>query len=121
MRLTATKKVIATSAAALGVVLGAAGITAAATNPGTTPSQQQPATQGTGDYTPANEQGKPEPADNANEAPDTNEANDNAASGTAEGPEAPDPSGTDTKDTADARDATDQTPTTGATSTATQG
>ena len=94
MELTRTRKVVITSAAALGAVLGAAGITAAATNPGSTPAPQQPAaSQHTGDYTPLNEQGKPEPADHANEPQDTAETND-----------------TDTKDTADTPDAPDQTP-----------
>jgi hypothetical protein len=80
MRFTAAQKVIATSAAALGVVLGAAGITAAATNSGATPAQQQSSTDhDTGDFTPANEQGKPE---------------------TADAPDAAEPGGTDQRDTA---------------------
>ncbi len=81
MQLTPVKKVVTTGAIALGVVLGAAGITAAATSsgsnasPSSTPSDQQ----STGnhdnnvDFTPANEQGKPEPAD-SHEAADAPEA-----------------------------------------------
>jgi hypothetical protein len=81
MRFTAAQKVIATSAAALGVVLGAAGITAAATNSGTTPAQQQHgADNGTGDYTPANEQGKPEPADHETEAAENPDASEHRGS-----------------------------------------
>jgi hypothetical protein len=86
MTLSPTKKVLATAGAAVGIVLGAAGITAAATGSSATPASgsgsattvQQPATdQENVDYTPANEQGKPEVAD-ANEANDPAEANDKA-------------------------------------------
>jgi hypothetical protein len=109
MRFTATQKVIATSAAALGVVLGAAGITAAATNSGTTPAQQESSNdQGTGDFTPANEQGKPEPAEVAGDANDAAEGNDTAASEQADGPEAAEPGGADQHDTAGSE--VDETP-----------
>jgi hypothetical protein len=117
MRFTATQKVIATSAAALGIVLGAAGITAAATDSGTTPAQQPTSTdEGTGNFTPANEQGKAEPADTGTEANDPAEANDKAdanepaGSDKADGPEAADPSGTDQPDATDTPAATTTAP-----------
>jgi hypothetical protein len=109
MRFTAAQKVIATSAAALGVVLGAAGISAAVTDTGSAPAPQQTATdQGTGDFTPANEQGKPEPADTATEAKDAADSKDTAdANDPADGkdtaasekPDTQEPAGTEVNDT----------------------
>jgi hypothetical protein len=101
MRFTAAQKVIATSAAALGVVLGAAGISAAVTDSGSSPAPQQTTTaadQGTGDFTPANEHGKPEPADTGAEAAEPKDAAD--AKDTADSKDAtPEPAGTEVNDT----------------------
>jgi len=109
MPFTVVQKVLATSAAGLGLVLGAAGITVAATNSGSTPTQQQPASsQGTGDYTPANEQGKAEPAESATEANDPTEAKDSAVEAA------------DASDSSDASDAP-QAPTGATATTAGQG
>ena len=64
MRFTLTRKVVVTGAAALGVVLGAAGITAAATTPGSSPAHEQmSADQDHDRYTPAAEQGKSDAPD----------------------------------------------------------
>ncbi len=81
MPLTSAKKVAATGAIAVGVVLGAAGITAAATAPGADPTPGPVATSlqhadnnnDNVDFTPASEQGKAEVADTG-EAADTPEA-----------------------------------------------
>ena len=85
MQLSPTKKVLATAGAALGIVLGAAGVTAAATGTGSAPGsgssttvpEESTSDQGNVDFTPVSEQGKPEVAD-ANEAKDPAEANDAA-------------------------------------------
>jgi hypothetical protein len=71
MQLVPTTKVLATAGAALGMVLGAAGITAAATSFGSAPGSRSSTTvhqeptsdQGNVDFTPVTEQGKPEIAD----------------------------------------------------------
>jgi hypothetical protein len=90
MQLSPTKKVLATAGAVLGIVLGAAGVTAAATGTGSAPGsgssttvqEESTSDQGNVDFTPVSEQGKPEVAD-ANEAKDPAEANDAAdANGT---------------------------------------
>jgi hypothetical protein len=85
MQLSPTKKVLATAGAVLGIVFGAAGVTAAATGTGSAPGsgssttvqEESTSDQGNVDFTPVSEQGKPEVAD-ANEAKDPAEANDAA-------------------------------------------
>jgi hypothetical protein len=121
MRFTVAQKAIATSAAALGVVLGAAGITAAATDSGTSPAQQQSDSNHEGDFTPPNEQGKPEPAESETAANDPDDANgaNGAASEKAEGPEAADPGGTNPQDAPDSE--TGQAPAATTTASAGQG
>ncbi|HEX4530342.1 MAG TPA: hypothetical protein VIA11_13145 [Acidimicrobiia bacterium] len=115
MQLSPTKKVLATAGAAFGIVLGAAGVTAAATGTGSAPrsgssttvQEESTSDQGNVDFTPVSEQGKPEVAD-ANEAADAAEANDAAE---AEDPgDANDTSGADPADAPDAPESTNAAP-----------
>jgi hypothetical protein len=114
MDLTPTKKLVATGAAALGIVLGAAGITAAATNTTSTVPAQS-GSQSTVD--------KPE----GNDTPDANDANDkadaNEAHDKADGTDNEQADANEANDPADANDqpeANDQ-PDTGETTTAPTG